>query len=283
MKLQLLASSAAAVAATSATSAAAAVVSKDDVSSSFGSALRSLIGVSFSEQAEDAIEAFIEGDEGEPNKEKNSPMHKKGSKHDSRSDPSNTSNKKSGRYSVTEGMCNPDTTKPERLTICEDIWLTLCNPDDEFEVDDEYCDWLGFTANVDWVASEDFDSVLAYKNWDDGEESQKTKKKTSSAKGNAKAKGRGGFKEGMCDPSNDIKPEHEDICEDVWFTMCNPDDETEVDDEYCDWLGFTADVEWYDVGEDLDYLEMKDLIYYEDSYDSSDDSEDRHSRKNLRG
>eukprot|EP01083_Nonionella_stella_P150508 479590_1 len=155
------------------------------------------------------------------------------------------------------------------------IWLTLCNPDDEFEVDDEYCDWLGFTANVDWVASEDFDSVLAYKNWDDGEESQKTKKKTSSVKGNAKAKSRGGFKEGMCDPSNDIKPEHEDICEDVWFTMCNPDDETEVDDEYCDWLGFTADVEWYDVGEDLDYLEMKDLIYYEDSYDSSDDSEDR--------
>jgi hypothetical protein len=283
MKLQLLASSAAAVAATSATSAAAAVVSKDDVSSSFGSALRSLIGVSFSEQAEDAIEAFIEGDEGEPNKEKNSPMHKKGSKHDSRSDPSNKSNKKSGRYSVTEGMCNPDTTKPERLAICEDIWLTLCNPDDEFEVDDEYCDWLGFTANVDWVASEDFDSVLAYKKWDDGEESQKTKKKTSSAKGNAKTKGRGGFKEGMCDPSNDIKPEHEDICEDVWFTMCNPDDETEVDDEYCDWLGFTADVEWYDVGEDLDYLEMKDLIYYEDSYDSSEDSDDRHSRKNLRG
>eukprot|EP01083_Nonionella_stella_P150507 479589_1 len=124
MKLQLLAFSTAAVAVTRATSAAAAVVSKDDVSS-FGTALRSLIGVSFSEQAEDAIEAFIEGDEGEPNKEKNSPMHstssEKGSTHDSRSDPSNKSSKKSGRYSVTEGMCNPDTTKPERLAICEDL------------------------------------------------------------------------------------------------------------------------------------------------------------------
>lgn len=35
--------------------------------------------------------------------------------------------------------------------------------------------------------------------------------------------------------------------------VCNPNDETYVDDEYCDWFGVTTDAEWYDEMEDMFY------------------------------
>eukprot|EP01083_Nonionella_stella_P164592 545233_1 len=59
-------------------------------------------GISFSDQAEDAIEVFMQGDEGGPKKEKKS------------STESNDNSKpKSNKASFSEGMCDPDATTPE--------------------------------------------------------------------------------------------------------------------------------------------------------------------------
>jgi hypothetical protein len=322
MKFQLL-TSAAAMAVFRAASAAA----SKEAASSVGTDRRSLTGISFSQQAEDAIEVFKNGDEGGSKKEKKASTGGDGnsrsgkekkdamssnsksnrSSHSSSSSSSDSSgDRKSHKHSrygrFTVGMCDPDGTKPEHEDICEDIWETMCNPDDEIEVDDEYCDWLGFTDDVDWVESEDFDYEMVYKKGDDG--GFKNEKKASTGNGDNSRSGKeskhgrssysksnrsgssssssssgdnksrkystdGRFTEDMCDPDG-TKPEHEDICEDIWETMCNPDDEIEFDDEYCDWLGFTDDVEWYD-DEDFDF-EIEDLY----------DSDDR-ARKNLRG
>ena len=83
----------------------------------------------------------------------------------------------------------------------------------------------------------------------------------------------------MCDPDKSKRSKN-DICNEVWDSLCNPDDEMEVDDDFCDWIGFTADVDWASFSID----------YFEGEYDASDsyesyesyDSEDR-ARKNLRG
>lgn len=68
-------------------------------------------------------------------------------------------------------------------------------------------------------------------------------KKKSNRSDNKNSSRSKSFSQRMCDPDN-TTPKHEDICEDIWYTMCNPDVEMEVDDELCDWLGFTADVDW---------------------------------------
>eukprot|EP01083_Nonionella_stella_P096156 270227_1 len=165
-----------------------------------------------------------------------------------------------------EGLCDPDTTAEQDLDLCEDIWETICNPDDEVPVADDLCDWLGLTADVDWYDGEDFDYDLEYAKIVPKEES---KNKYSSMK-NSK---NGRFAEGMCDPDKS-KNNDEKICNEVWDSLCNPDDEMEVDDDFCDWIGFTADVDW-DYS-DYDYFEDEDDAY--DSYDSED-----RARKNLRG
>jgi len=302
MKIQLL-TSAAAMAVLRAASAAA---SYDKVVSSVGTDRRSLTGISFSQQVEDAIEVFKEEDEGGSKKEQKmsnvsdgNSRNQKGKKHDrltdsnsnrsSRSSSSISGDRKSHSSDVrfTEGMCDPDETKHEHMDICEDIWETMCNPDDEIGVDDEYCDWLGFTVDVDWVDDGDFDYEMVYKKTDDEGSEKKVKtsisSKSSWSQSSSSASSSGDhkslkhsrdiwFTEGMCDPDK-TKSEHEDICQDIWDTMCNPDDEIRVDDEYCDWLGFTADLEWY--GNEDFFYEMEDSV---DSYHSND-----RFRKNLRG
>jgi hypothetical protein len=266
----------------SAASIDAAAVSKEEVSSVETDMRRLITSTSFSQQAEDAIEEFKDGDEGGSKKEKESSMEEErqkdmapAKKKSNRSDNKNSSRSKS----FSQRMCDPDNTTPKHEDICEDIWYTMCNPDVEMEVDDELCDWLGFTADVDWVENdaEEFEYGMVYKKVDDG----KFKKVKEAHEGSGENPNSNKFTSGMCDPE-DMKDEHEDICDDIWETVCNPNDETYVDDEYCDWFGFTADVEWYD-GEDFDFDnyevdKMKDLYY-----DSSDSSEDWAHRKNLRG
>ena len=70
----------------------------------------------------------------------------------------------------------------------------------------------------------------------------------------------------MCDP-DEVKSADEAVCEDIWEALCSPDEEIEVDDDFCDWLGFTPDVEWID-GDG----------YYEDEY-----AYEGRGHKNLRG
>eukprot|EP01083_Nonionella_stella_P185239 674948_1 len=189
-----------------------------------------------------------------------------------------------------EGICDPDNTGEEDLDLCEDIWETICNPDDEVSVADELCDWLGFTTDVVWYEGEDFDYELEYvriapeekkESGEIGSSDSKSKSKYGSMKNSRNDR----FVEAMCDPDKS-KPGDEGICNEVWDSLCNPDEETEADDDFCDWIGFTADVEWdysdYDYFEDEN--DLSDSYDENDSSDSSDSygSEDR-ARKNLRG
>jgi hypothetical protein len=287
MKLPLLTSAAAMAVLTGTTMAVASAEVTSD-------------GISFHQQAVDAIEVFKEGDEEGSKKEMESSEGSKdlSSNEYEEKDPSFSNSEssydtsglssvsssfsddlRSHKYSkgdvvIMESMCDPDDTKPEHFDICEDIWMTMCNPDDEDEVDDELCDWLGFTSDVAWVADENFEYGMVYERLENDDKKSSSRSKREESTQNRYKSNSLQFFEGMCDPDGMIKPEHEDICDDIWITMCNPDDEIEVDDEYCDWLGFTADVEWYDVEEDFDYETEK---FYE-AYDA-----EVGARKNLRG
>jgi len=156
-----------------------------------------------------------------------------------------------------QGLCNPNHTAGEDQDICEDLFTTLCNPDDILPADYEFCDWVGFTADVDWSDYVDDELLYAkYVSISSGSSSADHKSPTHDAKHS--------FKESMCAPES-IKPHNEDLCEDIWVVMCAPDVEMEIDDGFCDWVGFTADIEWY---------------YSEDEYD---EYYDWGARRNLRG
>ena len=78
----------------------------------------------------------------------------------------------------------------------------------------------------------------------------------------------------QCTPGS-IKPHHEDLCDDIWYVVCAPHVEQPVDDAFCDWVGYTEDV-------DLNYAE--DEWFDSSSYDSTSSSSDFNWRKrNLRG
>ena len=269
-----------------------------------------ITNISFSKQVEGAMGLTQKGDESkqEENEEKASDTNgsdkpdtsRKESKHILSSDSKSKSKRSSLSSSVSdsksrsrsrnssdewfvEGICDPDNTANEDLALCEDIWETICNPDDEVPVADDLCDWLGFTADVDWYEGEDLDFQLEYVKIAHKEKakmvSSSTHSKSRSQNSPTKKSRNGRFVEGMCDPDKS-KHSEEDICNEVWDSLCNPDDEMEVDDDFCDWIGFTADVDW-DYSS-VDYFEDED-----DEYDASDSSDSYGSKdrapKNLRG
>ena len=57
-------------------------------------------------------------------------------------------------------MCDPDDTAPKDEPLCDDIWETLCGPTVEQPVDDDFCDWIGYTEDVvvEWANSEDYEA-----------------------------------------------------------------------------------------------------------------------------
>jgi hypothetical protein len=131
--------------------------------------------------------------------------------------------------SIREGMCDPDNSIVNQ-DLCEDLFIMLCNPEDILEEDDEFCDWMGLTADIDWNGSRNFDDELLY--------AKVTTLSSSSA--DIKKSGKGGFKEGMCAPES-MKRRHEDLCDDLWDVMCAPEMElADIDGGLCKWAGFTA-------------------------------------------
>lgn len=149
-------------------------------------------------------------------------------------------------------MCDPGSVDISHVDICEDLWEALCNPDDELPVDDEFCDWIGFTPDVDWNDTGD----LVYAKYGGVASSSSSGDRARTDQ----------FGENMCDPSS-VQHRDEGVCDDIWEALCNPDDKLQVDDEFCDWIGL---VEWND------YEEW-------DSYDSYDTDYDRRGHGNLRG
>jgi hypothetical protein len=129
--------------------------------------------------------------------------------------------------SIREGLCDPDNSIVNQ-DLCEDLFIMLCNPEDILKEDDEFCDWMGLTADVDWNDSRSFDDELLY-----------AKVTTlSSSSTDIKKSGKDGFKEGMCAPES-IKRRHEDLCDDIWDVMCAPEMElADIDGGLCKWAGF---------------------------------------------
>ena len=171
--------------------------------------------------------------------------------------------------SFKEGMCNPNSTSQQDRDICEDLFITLCNPDDIAidKADDTFCNWLGFTADVDWNDEGDEEELL-YAKYDS------TTTLSGSSADVESSNRQDHFKQSMCTPGS-IKPHHEDLCDDIWFVVCAPHVEQPVDDAFCDWVGYTEDVE-------LKYAE--DEWFDSSSYDSTSSSSDFDWRKrNLRG
>ena len=169
-----------------------------------------------------------------------------------------------------EGMCNPSSTSEQDRGICEDLFITLCNPDDIAidEADDTFCNWLGFTSDVDWNDDGEEEDLL-YAKYD----SSSTVLSSASADTES-SNHQDNFKHSMCTPES-IKPHHEDLCDDIWLVVCAPHVEQPVDDAFCDWVGYTEDV-------DLNYAE--DEWFGSSSYDSTASSSDFDWRKrNLRG
>mmetsp|Transcript_24259 Transcript_24259/g.43730 ORF Transcript_24259/g.43730 Transcript_24259/m.43730 type:complete len:284 (+) Transcript_24259:209-1060(+) len=256
----------------------------------------SITDVSFSKQVEDVMELTQKGDEDEQEEEEEAEekasdpkdsdtpdMSRKESKDDKSSNFKSNKSKRNKFFSsgsasrsrsrkhpsdewFAKGICDPDSTAKEDEDICEDIWETICNPDDVVQVADDLCDWLGFTADVGWYDGEDLDYKMDYARVESEEKPPITKQSlmTNSSDDH--------FTEGMCDPDK-LSEEDVDVCNEVWESLCNTDDEIEVDDDFCDWFGFTADVDWAVSGDEFGYVE--------DEYDSYG-SEDR-ARKNLRG
>ena len=118
---------------------------------------RSLIGTAFSEQVN---EAHKKGDEEVATDKKNQIVSKssgslrsndKSLKMRSSSSYKSASLSSSGdtKAGDMQGLCNPNHTAGEDQDICEDLFTTLCNPDDILPADYEFCDWVGFTADVD--------------------------------------------------------------------------------------------------------------------------------------
>jgi hypothetical protein len=160
-----------------------------------------------------------------------------------------------------EGICDPDDTAKENEALCEDIWEALCNPDDVAPAADNLCDWLGFTADIVWYEGDDLDYEMEYIRM---ESQEKAKEDSSSGGGEVSAHDR--VVEGMCDPDRP-KHRHEDVCNEVWESLCNPDNELDVDDDFCDWLGFTADVDWvFPVYDYVDYVKDSEYEAYNGDY-----------------
>jgi hypothetical protein len=229
----------------------------------------SITDISFSKQVEGAIEHAQKGGEIEQeemedaasnsidNDEPSASSKDSDQGSNSSDSPSPGSGSSAEARKFEQGFCDPDSTAEEDEEICEDIWETICNPFDEVQATDDLCDWLGFTADVVWYEGKDPEYKLEYVKLGKGKLSHKKSKGLRIAGG-------------MCDPDK-TRPRDEDVCVEVWESLCNPYDEFEVDDEFCDWIGFTADVEWV---YPEDYLAHGSF----DSYSSDD-----RPRKNLRG
>ena len=148
--------------------------------------------------------------------------------------------------SIIEGLCDPENSIVNQ-DLCEDLFIMLCNPEDILQEDDEFCDWMGLTADIDWNDSRHFDDELLY-----------AKVTSLSSTSTDMKNGKDGFKEGMCAPES-MKRRHEDLCDDIWDVMCAPEMElAEIDGGLCKWAGF-ADSSSFDLSEDDDRKDRRNL------------------------
>lgn len=146
--------------------------------------------------------------------------------------------------SIIEGLCDPENSIVNQ-DLCEDLFIMLCNPEDILQEDDEFCDWMGLTADIDWNDSRHFDDELLY-----------AKVTSLSSTSTDMKNGKDGFKEGMCAPES-MKRRHEDLCDDIWDVMCAPEMElAEIDGGLCKWAGFVfTEGKKYSVGSYAGYAE----------------------------